>query len=217
MTGAQVTHSRTGLSRDGVARTALELLDRDGLDALSMRRLADELGAGTMTLYGYFRNKEELLDAVVDVGFADFQRPAPAGDPLAELRGLMLAARDVLRRHPALVQIRGAGPIVRPRGFAITELALGLLIRAGMEPGEAVHVFRVLFDYVFGYALVNPRAPSPELRRDALGSIAALPAGEFPTVTAVAEDMADAVAGEEQFEYGLDLVLAGIEARLAVR
>ncbi|HEX8647820.1 MAG TPA: TetR family transcriptional regulator [Thermoleophilaceae bacterium] len=210
MVGAQVTRSRTGLSREGVARAALELLDSEGLDALSMRRLADGLGAGTMTLYGYFRNKEELLDAVVDVGFADFARPAPAADPLDGLRDLMLAARDVLRRHPALVEIRGAGPIVRPRGFAITELALELLMRAGVEPGEAARVFRVLFDYVFGYALVNPRAPSPSLRREALDSIAALPAAGFPAVKAVAEDMADAVAGEEQFEYGLGVILAGV-------
>jgi hypothetical protein len=122
----------------------------------------------------------------------------------------MLAARDVLRRHPALVQIRSSGPIVRPRGFAITELALGLLTRAGLEPGAAARVFRVLFDYVFGYAIVNPRAPSRELHREALDSIAALPPGDFPLVVEAAADMADAVAGEEQFEFGLELILAGI-------
>jgi AcrR family transcriptional regulator len=213
MAGAQVTRSRTGLSREGVALVALELLDRDGPEALSMRRLAEELGAGTMTLYGYFRNKDELLDAVIDAGFAEFEPPAPAPDPLRELRDLMLAARDVLHRHPALVQIRRAGPIVRPRGFAITELTLRLLTRAGVEPGDAARVFRVLFDYVFGYALVNPRAPSPELRREALDSIGALPAERFPAVKAVAGDMAEAVAGAGQFEFGLDVILAGIAAR----
>jgi AcrR family transcriptional regulator len=218
MVEAQVTapRSRSGLSREAVARTALDLLDRDGLDALSMRRLADELGAGTMTLYGYFRNKDELLDAVIDAGFADFERPRAESAPLVELRHLMLAAREVLRRHPALVEIRGTRPIVRPRGFQITELAVALLTRAGLGPIEATRSFRLLFDYVFGYAIVNRRPPSPELRREALASIVALAPEEFPVVTSVAEQMADAVAGDGQFEYGLDRILDGIEARLAV-
>jgi AcrR family transcriptional regulator len=215
---AQVTERRPrgALSRDGVARAALDVLDRDGLDALSMRRLADELGAGTMTLYGYFRNKDELLDAVIDAGFEDFEPPAPGPAPLASLRALMLASRDVLRRHPALVEIRGTRPIVRPRGFQVTERAVGLLVDAGFEPGEATSAFRLLFDYVFGYATVNRRPPSPELRREALASIVALPPEEFPVVTSVAEAMADAVAGEGQFEYGLDRILDGLEARLAL-
>ena len=212
-----MTRSRTGLTREAVARKALEVLDRDGLEAVSMRRLADELGAGTMTLYGYFRNKEELLDAVIDAGFADFEPPAAQSTPLAGLRELMIAAREVLRRHPALAEIRSTGPIVRPRGFTITEVALGLLTEAGLDPGEAARVYRLLFEYVFGHAIVNRRPPSAELRREALASIAALPPDDFPLVTSAAESMADSVAGADQFEYGLDLILDGIEARLGAR
>ena len=210
-----MARSRRGLSRDAVALAALELVDREGLDALSMRRLAGELGTGTMTLYGYFRNKEELLGGVVDAAFAEFELPAPAAEPLAGLRELIVAAHDVLSRHPALVEIRGTGPIVRPRGFRITDHAMSLLADAGFEPAEAARAFRLLFDYVFGYATVNRRPPSPELRREALASIVALPPEEFPTLTAAAGAMADAVADGEQFEYGLDRILAGIAAQLA--
>ena len=214
MLDAQVTVSRKGLTRDAVALVALELVDRDGLDALSMRRLAGELGTGTMTLYGYFRNKEELLGGVVDAAFGGFELPAPAAAPLDGVRDLVIATHDVLRRHPALVEIRGTGPIVRPRGFRITEVAMRLLADAGLKPTEAARAYRLLFDYVFGYATVNRRPPSPELRREALASIVALPPEEFPALTASADAMADAIAGGEQFEYGLDRILDGIAARL---
>ena len=205
----------TGLTREAVAHAALERLDADGIGALSMRRLAEELGVGTMTLYGYFRSKEELLEAVVDAGFSDFEMPAAGADPRATLRAFVLAARDVLVRHPALVEIRGGGPILRPRGFRITDLGIRILTDAGFEPADAARCYRLLFDYVFGYSIVNPRPPSPELRREAHASIVALPPEEFPSLTAVGEEIADAVGSEGQFEYGLDRILDGIEARLA--
>jgi AcrR family transcriptional regulator len=212
----QPRRRRRGLSREGVARSALDLLDREGLEALSMRRLAEDLGAGTMTLYGYFRNKEDLLDAVIDAGFADFELPPPAPTPLASLRDLALATRNVLHAHPALAEIRGDGPIVRPQGFRITEIALDLLTRAGLEAGHAARVYRLLFDYVFGFAIVNRRPPSPALRREALASMVALPPEEFPIVTGAREEIADAVTSDAQFEYGLDLILDGLRARLGV-
>jgi AcrR family transcriptional regulator len=205
----------TGLTREAVAHAALERLDAEGISALSMRRLAQELGVGTMTLYGYFRSKEELLDAVVDAGFSDFVLPPIEGELREALRDFTLAARDVLVRHPALVEIRDSGPILRPRGFRITELGIRILVDAGFSPGDAARCYRLLFDYVFGYSIVNRRQPSAELRREALASIVALPPEEFPHLTAVGEEIADAVGTEGQFEYGLERILDGIEARLA--
>jgi AcrR family transcriptional regulator len=210
-----VPRGTAGLTREAVARAALERLDASGIEALSMRRLAESLGVGTMTLYGYFRSKQELLDAVVDVGFSDYQPPAAGGDLRTTLRAFALSARDVLARHPALVEIRGEGPILRPRGFRVTELGIRVLTEAGFGADDAARCFRLLFDYVFGYAIVNRRPPSPELRREALASLVALPPEEFPHLTAVREEMADAVGEEGQFEYGLDRILDGIEAQLA--
>jgi AcrR family transcriptional regulator len=208
--------TRARLDRDAVARTALELADREGLAALSMRRLADALGVGTMTLYGYFRTKEDLLDAVIDAGYADFEPPPPSSSFRDAARELIFAARAVLQRHPALVEIRGAQPTVRQRAYRITEAAVGALMDAGFTPDEAARAFRVLFDYVFGYALVNPHAPSDELRREAHASLVALPPEEFPALTSMAAEMAEAVGGGDQFEYGLERILDGLEARLAL-
>jgi hypothetical protein len=154
---------------------------------------------------------------VVDAGFAEFDLPRVPDDPREALRELVVAARAVLVRHPALVEIRGSGPILRPRGFAVTDLGIRILTEAGLPPEDAARSFRLLFDYVFGYSIVNRRAPSPELRREALASIVMLPPEDFPHVTAVAEEMADAVGSDGQFEYGLDRILDGIEALLTTR
>ena len=214
---APVASRSSGLTRESVAQAALERLDAEGIDRLSMRRLAEELGVGTMTLYGYFRSKEELLDAVVDAGLSDLELPPRPAGMREALRAFALAARDVLVRHPALVEIRGSGPILRPRGFRITDVGIRILIDAGFGPEDAARSFRLLFEYVFGFSIVNRRPPSDELRREALASIVSLPPSEFPGITAVADEMAEAVGGEGQFEYGLDRILDGLEARLARR
>lgn len=94
------------LSRGEVARAALALADRDGLEALSMRRLAGELGVGTMTLYGYFRDKEELLDAIVEVASEEVRLERVEGNWQAQLRVIAREIRRLLSRHPVGVRIR---------------------------------------------------------------------------------------------------------------
>src|SRR3954469_9872529 len=106
--------ANTSLTRERVAETALELVDREGIDGLSMRRLADALGVGTMTLYGYFRSKRELLDAVVDAAVTDRPVPPAEADWREQLRALVLGARRNLLRHPALVEIRVRQPVLQP-------------------------------------------------------------------------------------------------------
>src|SRR5436305_14192158 len=102
---------RARLTREQVAAAALELLDRDGLEALSMRRLADQLGVGTMTLYGYFRSKDALLDAVIDAADADREPHVFEGPRQAQIRALIRPSPPALCRHPAHVQVRSARPV----------------------------------------------------------------------------------------------------------
>jgi AcrR family transcriptional regulator len=180
-----------------------------------MRRLADEVGVGTMTLYGHFRSKDELLDAVIDAAYAQFQAPPPSDSFRDGIHDLVLAARAVMIRHPAIVEIRSGQPIVTRRALAVTEIGMRILMDAGFDRQEAAHAFRVLFDYVFGYALVNPQAPSEEVRRSAHSGLVALPPDEFPTLASAAAEIAESVGGDRQFDYGLDRVIDGLEARLA--
>lgn len=206
---------RSKLTREGVAAAALELLDRDGFDALSMRRLADELGVGTMTLYGYFANKSELLDAVMDAALTDGPPPESDGEWREQIRGMLLRARESLVRHPGLVQIRVRQPVLRPEALRFAERGLEILERAGFETQEAAYAFRLVFTYSFGFAAFSPADAVEADRAAARSALGSLPADEYPRLTAAVDEAAAAMGGEEAFNYGLERILDGLEARLA--
>ena len=203
------------LTREQVAATALHLLDRDGFDALSMRRLAEELGVGTMTLYGYFANKRELLDAVMDSALADPPPLGPDGDWRRQLSTLALRARERLLAHPGLIQIRVRQPVLRPEALRFAEQGLGILEHAGFETQEAAYAFRLVFTYTFGFAAFSPADAVDEDRAAARSALSSLPAGEYPRLNAAVDKAAAAMGGEEAFEYGLERILDGLETRLA--
>lgn len=201
------------VNRDDIARAALAMLDEEGIDALSMRRLAEQLGVGTMTLYGHFRSKEELLAAAVAAAAADFAFDPPSGGLRERARAHVRAVRDVLARHPSLAQLRGRRPIVEAAAFRMSEPGMRILLDAGLPPAEAARIFRVIFTYTFGSMLFGPDEPSPEQRRMVKAAIQLLPDDEFPALSATAEGLAASTGGPEQFDYGLELLLDAVEAR----
>jgi AcrR family transcriptional regulator len=214
MRGAVKQQTRTRLTRGQVAQAALELADADGLEALSMRALADRLGVGTMTLYGYVRNKDELLDALVDAAVADEPPPAE-GDWKQQLRDLVLHARRNLLRHPSLVELRVRRPVLRPEALRFSEHALRVLREAGFDVREGTAAFRLLFTYTLGFAALSPAEATEADRRAASAALAALPPDEYPALAEARAEASLAMGGEEVFEYGLDRILDGLEARLA--
>lgn len=206
---------RTGLSREQIAKAALDLVDAEGLDALTMQRLAEKLGAGTMTLYGYFRSKDELLEAVVDAAVGPARTFTLGGSWREQLSELVRIHYRGLLRHPALVQIRLRHPILRPRGLRFAESVLAILHDAGFDTVQAVGAFRLIFTYMFGFAALSPEKTVDEQRREAASAFALLPPDEYPQLTRVGKEASEAMAGEEQFEYGLQRLLDGIEAARA--
>jgi AcrR family transcriptional regulator len=209
-----VTQTRSRLTAEQVAGAALELLDRDGLDALSMRRLATELGVGTMTLYGYFHSKDELLDAVVDAAVAEREPFAFEGTWQEQIRTLMRSSRRNLARHPGLVKVRAARPVLRPEALRFAETGMTILRSAGFPAADAARAFRLLFTYVFGYVSFSPDEGAGEARRDARAAIAGLPPDEYPTLATASAELADAMAGDETFDFGLDRIVEGLAAHL---
>jgi AcrR family transcriptional regulator len=200
--------------RTQIAESALALVDREGLDALSMRRLATELGLGTMTLYGYFATKDDLLDAVVArAATGRGAIPVPDGPWDERLRAIARAWHRNLNRHPSLVQLRLRRPIVGREVFRVTEVGLAALRDAGFSPAAAARAFRVLFLYVFGTATFNDAEVTAGRRREIAMAVLALPEDEFPVLSGLAGEMGDAMGGEEQFEFGLDVLIAGLAAR----
>jgi AcrR family transcriptional regulator len=197
-----------------IARIALELIDRDGLEALNMQSLAKRVGVGTMTLYGYFRSKDELLQAVVDAAVGHAQIPSTDGDWQEQMRAVVDAAHRTLKRHPALVQIRFREPILRPDALRFAERVIGILREAGLDPREAASAFRLIFTYTFGFAGLSPARATDRTRTKAATAAAALPPDTFPNLIATAPEWTHAMAGTDQFRYGLDRILDGLQARL---
>ena len=188
------------------------MLDRDGPDVFSMRKLAAELGTGTMTIYGYFRSKDELLDAAVDVAVDEVGINLGDGDWKDQMRALMLGIREGLARHPGGIRLRLARPILSPGALRFTEAALHVLKGAGFETREATRVYQTLFFYTFGVASFgSPMAPD-EVKRRALATLLALPPEDYPELSAAADDAAEALAAEDQFEQGLDQLLDALQA-----
>lgn len=205
---------RGTLSKDAVVAAACELADAEGLDALTIRAVADRLGSRPMSLYRHIANKDELLDALVELVYAKFERPDPHGpDWRAELRRRGGSVRTVLVRHPwalTLVETR-TGPD-RPVAFAHAEAVLATLVGAGCPPRLAARAFVTLDSYVYGFALQEITTTSTD-PGDTVTDDVAEGLRPYPTMASVADAVAedsDYAFGAE-FEAGLDMVLDGIE------
>ncbi len=210
-----VTSPRGALTRESIAAAALEITDRSGLDALSMRSLAGHLGVGTMTLYGYFRNKDELLDAVVDSAVAEAEPFPTAGDWRTQLRETVMVARRNLLRHPSLVELRMSRPVLRPEALRFSENVMSILGGAGLDPTESARAFRLIFTYTLGYAALSPAEVTEESRREALAALEGLPRDAYPALAGSLREASDAMGGEDAFEYGLERILDGLGTRIS--
>ena len=214
MSATVTQRQRSRLNREQVADAALELADREGLDALTMRALADRLGVGAMTLYGYVRNKDELLDAIVDRAVTETEPPALEGEWDQQLREVVVRARQGLLRHPSLVELRIRRPVLRPDALRFSEMSLRILRRAGFEVREATWAFRLLFTYTLGFAALSPAEATEDDRRAALAALAALSPQQYPALTEARTEASEAMGGEQVFLYGLDRILDGLRGRL---
>jgi AcrR family transcriptional regulator len=178
-----------------------------------MRALATELGIGTMTLYGYFRSRDEILDALVDSLTAELTPdPEPGGDWRTQLRELALAVRVSHLLHPAIVELRLRRPLVSEGALRMTELAMGILRDAGFSPRDAARAYRALFVATFGFSAFGPDARGDEEERATLAAIERLDPADYPALTAASGEAASAMSDTAVFEFMLDRLLDGLEA-----
>ena len=212
-TTSEAARSRLGLSRERILEAALDLLDREGLGGFSMRRLADDLGIGTMTLYGHFRDREELLEGVVDAGAQQISVPRMPGPWREDLRRLMRAIHGALTDHPALVELRLERPLISPGALRLTEAGMSSLRAAGFSRRDAARAYRTLFVYTLGSCAFGPSGRSSAERTQALARLRALSADSFPALADSARQASNAMADDTLFDFGLDCLLDGLEAR----
>ncbi|NLG54593.1 MAG: TetR family transcriptional regulator, partial [Rhodococcus sp.] len=156
--------SHAGLSKQRVATEAIRLADLEGVDGLSMRRLASALDVGTMTLYHYVANREELLDAMIDIVFEEIELPPEDTGWQSAMRHWALSARDVLARHPWAIGFMESRTSPGPAHLRHREAFTACLRKAGFSVVMATHANWLLDCYVYGFALQETTLPfdSPE-------------------------------------------------------
>ena len=204
----------TGLTRESIVDAAAELIDAEGFEALTMRRLAERCGVGAMTLYGYFRTKEELLAALGDRALSGVELPAEQGQTWQEqVTEVFRSVRRTFIEHPELAQIVATQPIDGVAAYRGAEVVFAAFERAGLDDEQAVAAFEALTSFTAGFTLREAaRASRPEQSGERLGRIQSLPADEFPHVVGLAGLLASRDL-EQRFEEGLAMLIRGMESR----
>jgi TetR/AcrR family tetracycline transcriptional repressor len=217
--GCQVASER--LSKAAVAERALRLGDEEGLDAVTIRRLAQELGVTPMALYWHFKNKDELLLGVVDHVLADVRADRGADDSWQrQLRAMVEALVAVMRAHPSLPDLMHAVDKSEAASFSrATDDALTLLAEAGFDVEQGYWVATYLLHSAIGLVAGQPDCPANippeqarEWRRQKRLKIEQLPADQFPMLVAFAGCYVDEPEPERYFAFGIDLIMSGVEA-----
>jgi AcrR family transcriptional regulator len=208
------------ITRDVVLATALHLIDRDGADALSMRRLAQALGRDPMTLYRHAPNKAALLDGVTEIVLAQLTLDPADPDWAGQLRAVGRDFRRLALAHPRVVPLLVTRPLATPLGLRPPgtlrhlEDILTLLTRAGFSGADALHIYRAFFGFLYGHILneLQELIENPDETDDLLRlGLYRLPIGEFPLLRKLAPDLAR-YDGAAELERSLDILLSGLSA-----
>jgi AcrR family transcriptional regulator len=211
--------TRIPLSRDRVLRAAIDLADAGGIESLTMRKLAQELGVEAMTLYYHVANKDDILNGIVDMVVSEMELPRHDVDWRSALRTSAISAYEVLARHPWAAKLVLSGSGVSPARLRHMNGILGVLRTAGFSPEMTDHAYHALDSHIMGFALwvasmnlgsdENLKAMASEflreLSRDDLPHLA-----EHIEQHLKPRDPND----EGEFAFGLDLILDGLERTL---
>lgn len=211
---------RPGLTPHAIIETAIALADQHGAGAVTIRRVATDLGVTPMALYWYFKKKDDLLAAIVTWVFHQLQVPDSAGPGWEHrFRALMESELAVLRRHPELAPLMITHETMSVAMLEAMELALGLLSDAGFPPSEAVQVVQHAHLSVINLVLRQPgRAVerdghhAEEQERKAHAALLALPSDRYPHVIEAAVPLSRCDDPDRYYAFGIDLLMAGIRA-----
>ena len=210
------------ITRDVVLAAALEIIDRDGADGLSMRRLARAVNRDPVVLYRHAPNKAALLDGVAEIVLAQLKVDPADADWAGQLRAVARDFRALALAHPHVVPLLVTRPLasplaLRPLGtLRPLEDVLALLTRAGFDGPDALHIYRALFGFLHGHVLneLEELVDNPDETDDLLRlGLHRLPIGEFPLLRSLASVLAS-YDGAAELERGLDILLDGLATTL---
>ena len=212
------TEPRARLTRERVLQAAVALADRDGLESLSMRKLADDLGAGAMSLYHHVPNKEQLLVGMVDIVFGEIELPTTDVEWKTAMRARALSTRAALGRHRWAIGLMEGRTTHGPSNLALHNAVLGCLRGAGFSLEMTVHAYSVQDSYIYGFAL-QEQDMSPETSAD-FAAEAQRQMEEYRAVLEAYPHLVEVVGGHvaktgydyaSEFLFGLDLILDGLD------
>jgi AcrR family transcriptional regulator len=205
---------RKPLSRDRILAAALELVDEQGIEALSMRKLGQLLGYEAMSLYNHVANKDDLLDGILDLVLAEMALPDRDGG-LPAIRSAALSAHEALKRHPWAATMLMAPARIRPARIQHMEASLASLRNAGLSAETTYHAYHVLDAHIVGFSLwASTHGKMPEHVEDARAwfdemiPVATLPYLHEHGLQHLDEGPHHDVSA---FEFALDLLLGGFE------
>ena len=201
-------------SRSEITAAAVDIADREGLDAVSMRRVAAELGTGAASLYRYVETRDELLDLMTDAAGAEYSMSEPSGDWLADLVAVGEQARAVLRRHPWLAGLVITRPVIGPNGIAVLEHVLAVLAAHPADIATKMEAFAMLNGMTAAFVL-HEQAGGPALAERNVSYLRHVVAsGEHPRLArllaSAQPEAAEPAGSADRFSDILSRVLAGV-------
>ena len=211
---------RSRLSRERVLDAAIANADAGGLEALSMRTLAEMLDVAPMALYRHVANKDDLIDAMVDVVFSEIGVPSGGGDWQTAMRQRAIAVRDALLRHRWAIGLLESRRSPGPANLRHHDAVIGRLRAAGFSVEMAAHAYSLLDAYIYGFALTKMSLPfdtGAEVAEVAQSMLEPFPVNEYPNLVEFITEHAMKPGYDygDEFEYGLDIILEGLERKLA--
>jgi AcrR family transcriptional regulator len=217
---SQAGTGRGRLSPERVLRAAVALADSGGIESLTMRRLGQDLGVEAMSLYKHVANKDALLDGMVDLVFAEIELPSADTDWRTAMRDRAVSTRAALTRHPWATPLMQSRKAPGPATLRHHDTVIGTLRGAGFSVELTAHAFSVLDGYIYGFAMQQRSLPFDTLEEaQEVGRqmFARMPAGAYPHLTelTVQHILRPGYDYGDEFEYGLDLILDGLDRALS--
>jgi AcrR family transcriptional regulator len=208
---------RAPLSRERALSAAIAIADADGIDSLTMRKLAQALGVEAMSLYHHVENKSDILDGMVDMVFAEIELPPEGGDWKAGMRLRAESVRAVLTRHPWALSIMESRTSPGLATLRHHDAVLGCFRSGGFSVVMAAHGFSLLDSYIFGFVMQELNLPFDDADdlKEVVGAIMPqLSSVDFPHLVELTVEhvLKPGYAYGAEFDYGLGLILDALEA-----
>ena len=207
---------RSTLNRERVLEAAIELADETGIDSLTIRKLAERLDVGTMTIYHHVPSKEEIVDGMVEAVFSEIEKPPTDVDWKTAIRRRCISARRVLKLHPWAAPLMESRMAPGPANLSHHDAVLGCLRNGGLSLQMAAHAYAILDSFIYGYAFEEATLPAQDGEgfAEIAEQIAAhFPADQYPHLAELTFEhvLQPGYDFGDSFEFGLDLIIDGLD------